>query len=119
MTSNNFQGDAMAEVKVLVYPSKDVESTKALFNTFFGVEPYADSPYYVGYRIGSMEVGIDPNGTEIIAYTEVEDAASSLQALVDAGASIVQEPKDVGGGMLIAQAKDASGNVIGLRQANQ
>jgi predicted enzyme related to lactoylglutathione lyase len=40
----------------------------------------------------------------------------SLKALVDAGATIIQEIKDIGGGGLIASVKDADGNLIGLIQ---
>jgi hypothetical protein len=107
----------MAEnVKLLVYPAKDVAASKALMKAFLGVEPYVESPYYVGYRAGDLEVGLDPSGVAMIAYTEVKDVAASLKTLVAAGAATVQEPKDVGGGMLIAQVQDANGNVVGLRQ---
>ena len=109
----------MAEnVKLIVYPAKDLTAGKAFFNTFLGVEPYVDGDYYVGYKAENMEVGLDPNGQEIIAYIEVADIKASLQTLVDAGASTQQEPTDVGGGMLIAKVKDANGNVLGLRQAS-
>ncbi len=108
----------MAEsVKVLVYPAKDLEAAKALFKTFLGVDPYVDGAYYVGYNAGELEVGLDPNGEAVIAYIDVDDIQASLQALVDAGASLHQPAKDVGGGLLIAQVKDANGNVLGLRQA--
>jgi predicted enzyme related to lactoylglutathione lyase len=107
------------DIKVIVYPTKDLEASKALFGAFLGVEPYVDSPYYVGYKAGDLEVGLDPNGQAVIAYTQVSDIQASLQTLVDAGATTVQEPKDVGGGMLIAQVQDASGSVVGLRQVPQ
>jgi predicted enzyme related to lactoylglutathione lyase len=107
----------MAEnIKILVYPTKDLSASKALFKAFLGVEPYADADYYVGYRIGELEVGLDPNGQAVIAYTEVEDITESLQTLLDAGTSTHQDVKDVGGGLLIAQVKDANGNILGLRQ---
>jgi predicted enzyme related to lactoylglutathione lyase len=47
----------------------------------------------------------------------VDDVAQSLAALVAAGAETVQDPTDVGGGHLIALARDGDGNLIGLRQA--
>ena len=103
-------------VKLLVYPAKDLAAGKAFFKTFLGVEPYVDGDYYVGYKVDNMEIGLDPNGQEIIAYIEVADIKASLQNLLDAGASTQQEPTDVGGGMLIAKVKDANGNVVGLRQ---
>ena len=39
-----------------------------------------------------------------------------VQSLVEAGAQTVQDLKDVGGGKLVATAKDADGNLIGLIQ---
>jgi predicted enzyme related to lactoylglutathione lyase len=39
--------------------------------------------------------------------------------MTEVGAEIVQDVKDVGGGMLIAQVKDADGNVVGLRQESK
>lgn len=104
-------------VKLIVYPVSDLDASKAFFSTFLGVEPYAQSPYYVGFKVDdSLEVGLDPNSQTIIAYTEVEDVNESLQALLDSGAEMYLDAKDVGGGMLIAQVKDANGNILGLRQ---
>jgi len=104
-------------IKLIVYPVKDLEAAKTLYGKFLGVEPYADTPYYVGYKLGNLEFGLDPNGQDVIAYIDVDDITSELQTFVDAGATISQEPKDVGGGLLIAQIKDANGNVLGLRQS--
>jgi predicted enzyme related to lactoylglutathione lyase len=64
-----------------------------------------------------MEVGLDPNSkVGPIAYTDVIDIKSSVQAMVKVGAEVVQDVKEVGGGLLIAQVKDVDGNVVGLRQ---
>src|SRR6266403_5608538 len=107
----------MAEnIKLLVYPAKDLNASKAFFNTFLDAQPYVDGDYYVGYKVGELEVGLDPNGQAVIAYIDVQDIKESLQTLLDSGSSIVQDVKDVGGGLLIAQVKDANGNVLGLRQ---
>ena len=105
-------------IKLLVYPVKDVEKAKAFYKKFLDTEPYVASAYYVGYRVGDQEVGLDPNSKAgPIAYTDVKDIKSSLQALTQVGAEIVQDVKDVGGGLLIATVKDADGNVVGLRQS--
>jgi predicted enzyme related to lactoylglutathione lyase len=104
-------------IKLLVYPVKDVEKAKAFYGTFLDIEPYTEGAYYVGYKVGEQEVGLDPNSNVgPIAYIDVKDIKSSLQAMTEVGAEIVQDVKDVGGGMLIAQVKDADGNVVGLRQ---
>ena len=104
-------------IKLIVYPAKDLERTKSFYSKFLGVEPYVDEPYYVGYKLDNLEVGLDPNSQAVICYIDVTDIKSSLQTLVDAGAVIQQDVKDVGGGMLIAQTKDANDNILGLRQS--
>ncbi len=108
-------------VKTIVYPVKDIARAKAEFRTLLGIEPYADSPYYVGFKVGDQDIGLDPNGHKwgMTAYYHVDDIKQSLQSLVDAGAQILQEIKDVGGGRLIASVKDAEDNILGLVQDTQ
>ena len=105
-------------IRTVVYPVKDVANAKALFRELLGKEPYADDPYYVGFKVGKLDIGLDPNGHKegMTVYYEVDDIKTSLQSRLDAGARQVQEIKDVGGGRLIASAKDADGNIIGLLQ---
>ena len=104
-------------INLLVHPVKDLEKAKAFYSTFLGVQPYVDSPYYVGYKVGNLEVGLDPNSAVgPIAYTDVEDIKASLKEMTDVGAEIVQDVNDVGNGLQIAQVKDTNGNVVGLRQ---
>jgi predicted enzyme related to lactoylglutathione lyase len=108
------------DIRLLVYPVKDVEKAKAFYGKFLDVGPYVEGAYYVGYRVGDQEVGLDANSNVgPIAYTDVKDIKSSLQAMTEVGAEIVQDVKDVGGGLLIAQVKDADGNVVGLRQESK
>jgi predicted enzyme related to lactoylglutathione lyase len=81
-----------------------------------------DEAYYVGFRVGDQDVGLDPHGhsqgmTEPVGYWHVDDITKSLEALLNAGAESRQEVKDVGGGKLIASVTDADGNVIGLIQS--
>jgi predicted enzyme related to lactoylglutathione lyase len=105
-------------ISLIVYPVKDMDAAKKLFGAYLGVKPYAESPYYAGYRVGDQEVGLDPNGVSggPIAYREVSDIKASLQAVIDAGAQVQQDVKDVGYGRLIATFKDTAGNTIGLMQ---
>jgi predicted enzyme related to lactoylglutathione lyase len=103
----------------IIFPVKDVARAKALYTALLGTAPYVDSPYYVGYRIGDQEIGLDPNPgsghTAATPYADVSDLEASVQALVGAGAVVKQEPKGVGGGMRIAILADADGNLFGLR----
>src|SRR5437660_8100011 len=108
-------------IDVTVYPVSDLTQAKKLFRTLLGVEPYADQPYYVGFRVGDQEIGLDPYGhskgiTGPIVYVLVTDIQSSLDQLLETGAQPLQPVRDVGGGKLIASVKDADGNNIGLTQ---
>ena len=111
-----------AGVKTIMYPVTDLAKAKALYGELAGVEPYADEAYYVGFRVGGQDVGLDPNGhsqgmTGPLAYWHVDDTKKNLKALIDAGAVARQEVRDLGGGKLIASVEDADGNVIGLLQS--
>jgi predicted enzyme related to lactoylglutathione lyase len=106
-------------IRTIIYPVKDIARAKTLFSKLSGVEPYADEPYYVGFRVGDQEIGLDPHGHEegLTAYWHVDDIKTALQALLDAGAQTLEDIKDVGGGRLIASVKDADDNIIGLLQS--
>ena len=102
-------------IPLIVYPVKNVEAAKKFYGAYLGTEPYIDGEYYVGYKLDDMEVGLDPNGSAVISYVDVDDMQTSLAALQDAGAEIVKDSTDVGGGRLIAQVK-IEDTVVGLRQ---
>ena len=108
-------------VRTLVYPVKDLDKAKGLYSRLLGAVPYVDSPYYVGWKVGEMDIGLDPNGHEAgltgpVCYYHVDDINTSLQALLEAGAQYVQAIRDVGDGSLIASFKDKDGNLFGLLQ---
>ena len=105
----------------IIYPVRDIAQAKKLYTKLLGVEPIMDEPYYVGYRVGNQDIGLDPNGfkqgmTGATTYYQVSDIQKSLQTLREGGAQVVQEARDVGGGKLVAVAKDADGNMVGLIQ---
>jgi len=109
----------MRGIKLIVYPVNDLDQAKTLYSAMLGVEPYAESPYYVGFRIGDQEIGLDPNGHNAglsgpLNYWAVDDIAASLRTFLDAGAQERQAVTDVGGGKRIASVTDADGNVIAL-----
>jgi len=105
-------------IKTVLYPVKDVNQSKTVFQKLLGVEPYADQPYYVGFKVNDQDIGLVPNNPEggVTAFFHVDDIKNSLQILLDAGAQIIQDIKNVGGGRLIASVRDKDGNIIGLVQ---
>ena len=105
-------------IPLTVFPVKDVEKAKVFYSTFLGTEPYVDGSYYVGYKVGEQEIGLDPNANDgPIVYIDTADIKSSISEMLEAGAEVVQDPQDVGAGLLIAKLKDADGNTVGLRQS--
>src|SRR5205814_5040709 len=80
---------------VVIYPVSDLAQAKTLYRTLLEVEPYVDEAYYVGFRVGDLEIGLDPHGhhngmTGPVGYWPVTDIQHSLQLLLGAGA---QQPQ--------------------------
>lgn len=105
-------------IKTVLYPVKDIKKATTLFRKFLGIDPYADQPYYVGFKIDDQDIGLVPDNPEggVVAFYHVGDIKNSLRILVDGGANIIQDIQNVGGGRLIATVKDKDGNIIGLVQ---
>lgn len=108
-------------IKTIIIPVRDLAAAKALYETVLGVEPYANEPYYVGFRVGNQEIGLDPNGhnhgmTGPVGYCHVGDVTATLRQALDAGWRTRQDLKDVGAGQLAAIVEDLNGNVLGLLQ---
>ena len=109
-------------ISLLVFPVKDIGRAKTLYAKLLDTEPYTDAAYYVGFRAGGQEIGLHPGGhreglTGPVAYWPVDDIEKHLKALLQAGAEIQQDIKDVGGGRRIAIVRDPDGNSIGLMQS--
>jgi predicted enzyme related to lactoylglutathione lyase len=108
------------DVSLIIYPATDMAAAKRFFRELIGSEPYADSPQYVGYKSGDMEIGLVPNADKrepyALAYWTVSDIAASVKSLVAAGGTIAQDVTDVGYGLLVASVKDSNGATVGLRQ---
>jgi predicted enzyme related to lactoylglutathione lyase len=99
----------------------DLVAAKAVYTALLGIEPQADAPYYVGYEAAGQQIGLVPGGgpqamTTPVAYWHVADIAAKLAEVTAAGAAVKDEPRDVGGGRLVATFTDLDGNVLGLIQ---
>jgi predicted enzyme related to lactoylglutathione lyase len=105
-------------IHTVIYPVKDIEQAKALYRDLLGIEPYVDEPYYVGFRVGDQEFGLDPNGMhqQMTPYYDVDDIERLVDRLRELGAEPQSEPRDVGGGKLVVTVTDPDGNVFGLSQ---
>ena len=105
-------------IKTVLYPVKDMKQATTLFSKFLGVDPYAEQPYYVGFKVEGQDIGLVPNNPEgaVAAFYHVDDIKNSLQILTGGGANIIQDIKNVGGERLVATVKDKDNNIIGLVQ---
>jgi predicted enzyme related to lactoylglutathione lyase len=108
------------DVTLITYTVADLTKAKRFFGELIGADPYADTPYYVGYRSGNMEIGLVPRGDKsepgALPFWTVSDIAVSVKALVAAGGTVVQDITDVSHGLLVASVKDPNGSTVGLRQ---
>jgi len=105
-------------IRTVIYPVEDIAEAKALYQSLLGVEPYVDEPYYVGFRVGDQEFGLDPNGMhkEMTTYYNVDDIHGRVAQLQALGATPQGEVRDVGGGKLVVTLTDPDGNTFGLSQ---
>ena len=116
MTGSNTQG-----IQTVLHPVSDLAAAKPVYTALLGVEPMADTPYYVGYEAAGQQIGLVPGGaqqgmTSPVAHWHVADIEAKLAEVTAAGATVKDSPRDVGGGRLVASFTDPDGNVLGLIQ---
>jgi len=107
-------------LRTIVYHVNDLTKAKAWFEQVFGILPYFDEPFYVGYTVGGFELGLDPDPTDYtagnnsITYWGVEDIEVCFTKIKSLDVQIHEEPKNVGGAIWVGSIYDPFGNVIGL-----
>ena len=45
----------------VIYHAQDLARARVWYARAFGIEPYFDEPYYVGFNVGGCELGLDPD----------------------------------------------------------
>jgi predicted enzyme related to lactoylglutathione lyase len=108
-------------IKTVLHPVSDLAAAKRVYAALLGIEPQADSEYYVGFDVGGQHIGLLPNGgpqgmTSPVTYWEVPDIEAKLAEVVAAGATVKEPAHEVGGGRSVATVTDVDGNVLGLLQ---
>lgn len=113
MTDSTTEG-----IAIVLHPVADVEKSKALYAALLGVEPSADSAYYVGFDTQGQHIGLVPKGGSLdaapVAYWRVADLEAKLAEVSAAGATVKEPPREVGGTRRVATFTDLDGNVLGL-----
>lgn len=111
----------MLGLRTVKYVVPDLARGKQWYAEAFGVQPYFDEPFYVGFNIGGFELGLDPDTTHMsmgvagsVAYWGVADAAASAARLERLGATVLEPVQDVGDGIKVATLRDPFGNALGI-----
>ncbi len=107
-------------LRTLIYKVPDLEAAKKWYTNIFGVAPYFDEPFHVGFEIGGYEFGLQPlegplpAGARVSTYWGVDNVQSIYDKLIAAGATPFEEPIEVGDGIVVAAVQDPWGNVFGV-----
>jgi len=114
-------GSSTEGIKTVLHPVSDLARAKAVYAALLGIQPQADSSYYVGFDTAGQHIGLVPGGgpqgmTSPVAYWQVPDIEAKLAEVTAAGAAVKDPVRDVGGGRLVATVTDPDGNVLGLLQ---
>jgi predicted enzyme related to lactoylglutathione lyase len=108
-------------LRTVIYHVGELDAAKAWYAAAFGIEPYFDEPFYVGFNIGGYELGLDPDASiarpgagGAVAYWGVKDIELAVKHFVARGAKVRTDIQDVGGGIKVATVSDPFDNLIGL-----
>ena len=106
-------------LRTVIYNVADLPRAKEWYARAFGISPYFDEPFYVGFKVGGFELGLDPNGAThgpggSIAYWGVASIDAAVREFTTQGAEVVSGVQDVGEGIKVATVTDPFGNHIGL-----
>lgn len=109
-------------LRTVIYHAPDLDQAKNWYSKVFGIAPYFDQPFYVGFSVGGFELGLDPNaekvrvGDNAVAYWGVSNIEDAHAHALAHGASPRNPIADVGDNIKVATIADPFGNVIGLIQ---
>lgn len=106
-------------ITVVLHPVSDLAKAKEVYAALLGIQPQADSEYYVGFDIGGQHIGLVPGGatqgmTAPVAYWKVPDIEAKIAEVVAAGGTVQEAAHGVGPGRQVATVLDLDGNVLGL-----
>ena len=108
-------------LRTTIYKVGDIVKAKKWYAIAFGIEPYWDEPFYVGFNIGGYELGLLPEekpttekAESVVTYWGVNEIEEVYNHFLESGAIENEKPHSVGGAIMVATVKDVWGNVIGL-----
>ena len=113
--------NAVLGLRTAIYRVDDLDAAKQWYARAFNTQPYFDEPFYVGFDVGGFELGLQPEtvapeskAESVVAFWGVADIGEAYGHFTGLGATVYEEPREVGGGIVVAKVKDPWGNLIGL-----
>ncbi len=106
-------------IRTVIYAVDDIERGKDWYANAFGVRPYFDEPFYVGFNIGGYELGLDPHAGASGAggstgYWGVDNADVAFAHMIASGATAASPVTETGDGIKVAVVLDPFGNRVGI-----
>jgi len=108
-------------LRTVIYKVSDLQRAKQWYSSAFGIQPYFDEPFYVGFNIGGFELGLDPDTKGgkpgpggSVAYWGVPNIDKAVEQFIRVGGTLKSPVQDVGEGIRVATVADPFGNLIGL-----
>jgi predicted enzyme related to lactoylglutathione lyase len=108
-------------LRTTIYKVSDISAAKKWYAKIFGVEPYFDEPFYVGFNVAGYELGLQPEEKPnpakeggVVSYWGVENVDEIFKLLISTGATSFEKPAEVGGGIIVATVKDPWNNLVGI-----
>jgi uncharacterized protein YndB with AHSA1/START domain/predicted enzyme related to lactoylglutathione lyase len=108
-------------LRTLGFPVQDLAAARDWYARVLGFAPYFDEPFYVGFEVGGYELGLFPaeggskpstfGGT---TYFGSDALDADILDWTSAGASVIEDAHEVGGGIRVATLGDPFGNKVGL-----
>lgn len=109
---------AIIGLRTTIYKVNNLSEAKKWYTAAFGVIPYFDEAFYVGFTIGGYELGLlsedSIKGNNVLTYWGVENINEAYGFFLSIGARSVEAPRNVGEDITVCAVSDPWDNVIGL-----
>ena len=111
----------MLGLRTTIYMVSDIVKGTEWYSKAFNTKPYFNEPFYVGFNICGYELGlqaeerdVDSKTENVFSYWGVDDIHETYQYLLNLGATIHEEPNNVGDDIMVASLYDPWNNIIGI-----
>jgi predicted enzyme related to lactoylglutathione lyase len=108
-------------LRTVVYQVGDLKAATAWYTKVLDIEPYLVTDYYVQFKVGGFDLGLDPDNSGgpkggVTAFWGVDNVEESLQRMLSLGATHHTDVNPVGGGVKLVTVLDPWGNIFGMME---